>query len=82
MEKVTAERITAFLQKSGIQGISVLRGVGDNKAFKLGLNNSATARSLMLIMKALAERKVIAENASKEIMIEVFLAGCRRASDA
>jgi beta-lactamase class A len=73
MEKVTAERVNAFLQELGIQGVSILRGVEDNKAFKLGLNNSASARGLMLIMKALAEGKVVTEKASKE-MIEVLLA--------
>lgn len=73
MEKVTVTRVNALLQELGIQGVSILRGVEDNKAFKLGLNNSASARGLMLIMKALAEGKVVTENVSRE-MIEVLLA--------
>ncbi len=45
IERVTPERTTQFMQELGTHDVIVRRGVEDNKAFRIGLNNAATART-------------------------------------
>ncbi len=68
IEKVGAKQVNAFLQRLGIQDVIVKRGVEDNAAFRLGLNNSASARGLTQMMKLIAEEKVISQQASRKMM--------------
>jgi len=72
LEKVGTENVNDFVQGLGIQGVIVRRGVEDNAAFRLGMNNSATARGLTQTMKLIAEKKVVSPQAS-EAMIEILL---------
>ena len=57
IEKVGAERVTRFMQALGTNDLVIRRGLEDKKAYALGLNNSATARSLMQILVRLAKRE-------------------------
>jgi beta-lactamase class A len=68
IEKVGAERVTRFMQELGADGLVIRRGPEDNKAYVLGLNNSATARSLMQIFVRLAKRSVVSPAASDEMI--------------
>lgn len=54
IELVDAKKTTATMRDLGAKNIDVLRGVEDQKAYDQGLNNSTTARDLMIIMKAIA----------------------------
>jgi len=72
IEKVGAKQTNAFLQELGIQGVNVARGVEDNVAFRLGMNNNATARGLTQMMTLIAEGKVVSKEASQH-MIEIML---------
>jgi beta-lactamase class A len=72
IERVTPERTTQFMQELGTNGVIVRRGVEDNKAFRLGLNNVAAARGLMQILLKLAKREVVSSQDSDE-MIEILL---------
>ncbi|GAC1428654.1 MAG: hypothetical protein NVSMB68_00710 [Thermoanaerobaculia bacterium] len=45
----------------------------DGKAFKAGMNNTTTAYDLMLIFRALGERKIISNEASQN-MIDILAA--------
>jgi len=72
IEKVGTQGVNAFIRKLGIEGVSVLRGVEDNAAFRLGMNNSATARGLTQTMKLIAEGKVVSKPNSQK-MIEIML---------
>ena len=72
IEKVGTQGVNAFIRKLGIDGVSVLRGVEDNAAFRLGMNNSATARGLTQTMKLIAEGKVVSKPISQK-MIEIML---------
>jgi beta-lactamase class A len=72
LEKVGTKNVNDFIQALGIQGVLVRRGVEDNVAFRLGMNNSATARGLTQTMKLIAEGKVVSQQAS-ERMIEIML---------
>ena len=68
IERVTPERTTQFMQELGTNDIIVRRGVEDNKAFRLGWNNAATARGLMQILLKLAKRKVVSRRDSDEMI--------------
>ena len=57
IELVNAKKVTASMRKLGAKDIQVLRGVEDIKAYDLGLNNTTTAKDLMIIMKAIATNK-------------------------
>lgn len=71
IQKVTAARINAYLTTLGIEGVEVLRGPEDNKAFALGMNNRATARGLMQLMAALGEGRVVSSQYCDE-MIDIL----------
>jgi beta-lactamase class A len=68
IEKVRAQRVTRFMQSLGTNDLVIRRGPEDNKAHALGLNNSATARSLMQILVRLARRSVVSPQASDEMI--------------
>jgi beta-lactamase class A len=72
IEKVGAEQVDTFLRELGIDGVTMLRGVEDNAAFRLGMNNSATARGFTRLMRLIAEGKVVSDQASNE-MIRIML---------
>ena len=72
LEKVGTKNVNHFIQALGIQGVAVRRGVEDNTAFRLGMNNSATARGLTQTMQLIAEGKVVSKQASEK-MIEIML---------
>ena len=68
IEKVGAERATRFMQALGTNDLVIRRGPEDNQAYALGLNNSATARSLMQVLVRLARRSVVNPAASDEMI--------------
>jgi len=72
IELVNAERVMDLMREFGANNIRVLRGVEDGKAFEKGLNNTTTARDLMIILRRIAERRAISAKASDE-MIKVML---------
>ena len=72
LEEVGTRPVSDFIQALGIQGVQFIRGVEDNAAFRLGRNNSATARGLTQTMRLIAEKKVVSEQASEK-MIEILL---------
>jgi beta-lactamase class A len=71
LEKVGPKSVSDFIQTLGIEGVSFIRGIEDNAAFRLGMNNSATARGLTQTMKLIAEKKVVSPSASEK-MIEIL----------
>ncbi len=68
IEKVEAGRVTHFMQELGTDDLIVRRGPEDNRAYALGMNNSATARSLMQVLVRLARREVVNPAASDEMI--------------
>ena len=72
IELVDARNITETIRSIGANDIQVLRGVEDDKAFQLGLNNIVTAYDLMLIYENLANHEYVNEESSKE-MINILL---------
>ena len=72
LEKIRTENVNDFIQALGIRGVTVIRGIEDNAAYRLGMNNSATACGLTQTMKLIAEGKVVSKEASEK-MIEIML---------
>jgi beta-lactamase class A len=72
LEKVGPKSVQDFIHALGIEDVTVKRGVEDNAAFRLGMNNAATARGLTQTMKLLAEGQVVSTPASEE-MIDILL---------
>ena len=55
IERVGAENVRKTVSRLGADGMVVLRGVEDQKAFDKGLNNATTARALAVLMQKLAQ---------------------------
>jgi beta-lactamase class A len=73
IELIGAPNVMRLMKQIGANDIQVLRGVEDDKAYHAGMNNTTTAYDLMLIFRALAEKRVISPNASEK-MLEILLA--------
>jgi len=67
IEKIGTQGVNAFIRKLGIEGVSVLRGVEDRAAFRLGMNNSATTRGLTQTMKLIAQGRVVSKPISQKV---------------
>ncbi len=72
IERVTPQRVMDLMHTIGAEHIRVLRGVEDGKAFQQGLNNTTTARDLMIILRRIAEHRAVSTKASDE-MIKIML---------
>jgi len=57
IQKLGVENIRATVHSLGADGMYVLRGVEDNKAYQKGMNNTTTARGLEQLMTAIADGK-------------------------
>ena len=72
IEKLGVENIRGTVHELGADGMNVLRGVEDDKAFEKRLNNTTTARGLRVLLQAIAEGKAV-DAASSRQMIAILL---------
>ena len=68
VEKLGVENIRAEVHALGADGMNVLRGVEDGKAFQKGLNNTTTARGLAVLLTAIAEGKTVDAESSQQMI--------------
>jgi len=68
LEKLGVENIRKTVTRLGAEGMNVLRGVEDQKAFDKGLNNTTTARGLLVLLEAIAQGKAVGAAADKEMI--------------
>jgi beta-lactamase class A len=68
IEKLGVENIRATVHALGADGVVVLRGVEDAKAFEKGLNNTATAHGLAILLEAIAQEKAVDATSSQEMI--------------
>jgi len=66
--KLGVENIRAIIHSLGADGVIVLRGVEDGKAFAKGLNNTTTARGLATLLEAIARGKAVDAASSQEMI--------------
>ncbi|HYA62112.1 MAG TPA: serine hydrolase, partial [Candidatus Sulfotelmatobacter sp.] len=71
IQKLGITNIRSMIHALGADGMNVLRGVEDNKAYKMGLNNTTTARALEILMTAIAEGKAVDPDSSRQ-MIDIL----------
>ena len=64
--------IQQALDELEIDGVKVLRGVEDSKAFEAGLNNEVTANGLLKMLRIIADGKAFSQEACDE-MLEILL---------
>lgn len=72
IDKIGAASIVATMHTMGLDEVHVVRGVEDNKAYQMGLNNTVTAAGLMKLFRLMAERKLVSPAAS-DSMIRILL---------
>src|SRR5207237_5726932 len=79
IEKLGVESIRRRVHKLGADGMELLRGVEDAKAFRKGLNNTTTARALLVLLDRIALGKAVDAAASRQ-MVDIL--GRQRFNDA
>ena len=67
IERLGVENIRRTVTRLGADGMQVLRGVEDNKAFERGMNNTTTARGLMILMQKIAAGAAVNPTADAEM---------------
>lgn len=72
VELVGAKNANQTMHEIGAKDIKVLRGVEDNKAYNLGLNNTVTAIDLMVIFEHIANGTVVNKTAC-DAMIDILM---------
>ena len=65
IERLGVENIQQGVHALGADGMKVLRGVEDSKAFQAGLNNTTTARALARLLEAIAHGEAVDPAASR-----------------
>jgi beta-lactamase class A len=67
IEKLGVKNIQLTVHSLGADGMKVLRGVEDGKAFQKGLNNTTTARALALLLTDMVTGKAVDPVADKQM---------------
>jgi len=68
IEKLGVANIRGTVHELDADGMNVLRGVEDGKAFEKRLNNTTTARGLGVLLEAIAEGKAVDAASSREMI--------------
>jgi len=71
IERLGVDNIRRTVTSLGADGMQVLRGVEDQKAFDKGMNNTTTARGLMVLLDKLAHGSAVGPDADKK-MIDIL----------
>lgn len=71
IEKLGVENIRRTVAALGADGMQVLRGVEDQKAFDKGMNNTTTARGLLVLLDRIAHARAVDPSVDAE-MIEIL----------
>jgi beta-lactamase class A len=71
VEKLGVDNIRATVHALHADGMSVLRGVEDNKAYEKGMNNTTTARGLLVLLEAIAKGQSVDPDSSRQ-MVEIL----------
>jgi beta-lactamase class A len=71
IEKLGVDNIRATVQALHADGMNVRRGVEDSKAYEKGMNNTTTARGLLILLEAIAKGKAVDSDSSRQ-MVEIL----------
>jgi len=67
IEKLGVENIRRTVTRLGADGMQVLRGVEDQKAFDKGLSNTTTARGLLVLLEHIARGTAVSPKADAQM---------------
>jgi beta-lactamase class A len=67
VEKLGVDNIRATVHSLHADGMNVLRGVEDNKAYEKGMNNTTTARGLLILLEAIATGHAVDPDSSRQM---------------
>ena len=67
IERVGVQNVRATVTRLGADGMQVLRGVEDDKAFEQGKNNTTTARGLLILLQKIAQGQAVSPAADAEM---------------
>jgi beta-lactamase class A len=68
VEKLGVDNIRATVRALHADGMSVLRGVEDNKAYEKGMNNTTTARGLLILLETIAKGQAVDPDSSRQMV--------------
>ena len=68
IEKLGVANIRTTVHSLNADGMRVLRGVEDTKAFEKGLNNTTTARALQILLTSVADNSAAGPDASQQML--------------
>ena len=68
IDRLGVENIRRTVTALGADGMQVLRGVEDQKAFDKGMNNTTTARGLLVLLDRIAHGKAVDATADAEML--------------
>jgi beta-lactamase class A len=68
IDRLGVDNVRRTVTALGADGMQVLRGVEDSKAFEKGLNNATTARGLLVLMEKLAKGQAVDAAADAEMI--------------
>jgi beta-lactamase class A len=68
IERLDPARVDATAHRLGADSIAVLRGVEDDKAYRVGRNNTTTARDLARLLDALATGRAASDSTSRRML--------------
>jgi beta-lactamase class A len=71
VEKLGVDNIRATVTSLHADGMNMRRGVEDNKAYEKGMNNTTTARGLLILLEAIAKGKAVDPDSSRQ-MVEIL----------
>ncbi|PYU31339.1 MAG: serine hydrolase [Acidobacteria bacterium] len=71
IDKLGVENIRRTVHSLHADGMQVRRGVEDGKAFAQGINNTTTARALLILLEAIAKSEAV-DPASSHAMVEIL----------
>jgi beta-lactamase class A len=71
IEKIGVDNIRSTVNALHADGMNVLRGVEDSKAYEKGMNNTTTARGLLILLEAVAKGEAVDPDSSRR-MVEIL----------
>jgi beta-lactamase class A len=72
MERVSTKSVQELMASIDAQGMNVMRGLEDKKAFQAGRNNTTSARALAVCLKAILDPNRF-QNSSRQAMLDILL---------
>ncbi|MBW3564114.1 MAG: class A beta-lactamase-related serine hydrolase [Acidobacteria bacterium] len=72
IQRIGAERVTSMIREAGGHRMEVLRGVQDLAAYEAGMNNTATAHDLMVVLRKIAESAEAQSDGPADRMVRIL----------